>query len=99
MARALDTTVEYLAPLPKGTLTLKQIRQRLGRTQKATAVEVGVSSQMVSRVEAGTYGVSEPARWAAAYGLTEREWATAHEASRADRRRRIRAQKSDGGGE
>ncbi|WP_329151248.1 transcriptional regulator (plasmid) [Streptomyces niveus] len=91
LAGALSSTVDQLAP-PEGPVTLRQLRQSSGRTQRAVACEIGVTSQMVSRVEAGTYGVSEPERWAAAYRVTPEGWAEAHAASREDRRRRIRAQ-------
>lgn len=99
LADALGRKVEDLAP-PTAQLTLKQLRQTAGGTQKDVAARIGVSTQMVSRVENGVYGVKEPGRWAAAYGVSTTRWTEAWAAGREDRRRRIRAQpkKSGGGG-
>ncbi|NUK28510.1 helix-turn-helix domain-containing protein [Streptomyces lunaelactis] len=89
--------MDELAP-SEGPLTLRQLRQRRGQTQREVAANVGVTSQMVSRVEAGTYGVKNVARWAAAYGTREAKWTKAWRAGREERRQRIRAQtRSDGG--
>ncbi|WP_326655711.1 helix-turn-helix transcriptional regulator [Streptomyces sp. NBC_01750] len=97
LAKALGVSVGELAPA-EGPLTLRQMRQRRGLTQREVAAEVGVTSQMVSRVEAGTYGVKDASRWAAAYGTSEAKWTKAWRAGQEERRRRIRAQTRDDGG-
>ncbi|WP_438297857.1 helix-turn-helix domain-containing protein [Streptomyces sp. HUAS TT7] len=99
LADALGMPVDELAP-QEGPVTLRQLRQRTQQTQRAVADQVGVSSQMVSRVEQGTYGVKEPARWAAAYRVPVRQWKAAWAAGREARRQQIRSQtRSDGGTE
>ncbi|MER7952321.1 helix-turn-helix transcriptional regulator [Streptomyces sp. NPDC096079] len=95
LADALKVPMEELAPV-EGPLTLKQIRQREGITQKVMATKVGVSAHMVSRVENGVYGVREPTQWATAYGVTPSEWVEAWTAGREDRQKRIRAQTNQG---
>ncbi|MGW1666182.1 helix-turn-helix domain-containing protein [Streptomyces microflavus] len=95
LADALSCQVEELAPTG-AQLTLKELRQRQGGTQRDLAARIGVSTQMVSRVENGVYGVREPNRWAAAYGVSRAQWGAAWAASKEDRRRRIRAQPSEG---
>ncbi|MFF5808275.1 helix-turn-helix transcriptional regulator [Streptomyces sp. NPDC012746] len=98
LAEALRVPVEELAP-PASQLTLKQLRQqRAGITQKEMARRAGVSTQMVSRVENGVYGVTDETRWARAYGVSRAVWARAWAAGRADRQRRIRSQPGKGGG-
>ncbi|MHC3394700.1 helix-turn-helix domain-containing protein [Streptomyces lavendulocolor] len=98
LADALGRRVEELAP-PAAQLTLKQLRQHAGGTQKDVAGRIGVSTQMVSRVENGVYGVKDPDRWASAYGVSKAKWMKAWTAGREDRRQRIRAQpKKSGGG-
>lgn len=92
LARALDVSVDELAPL-KGPLTLGQIRQRRALTQRAVAEAAEVSVQMVSRVEGGHYGVRDPSRWAAAYQVTEDEWSQAWSHGRDARRAALRTKK------
>ena len=92
LARALDVSVDELAPV-KGPLTLKQVRQRKGLTQRAVAEAAEVSTQMVSRVEGGHYGVRDRPRWAAAYQVTEDEWNQAWSHGRDVRRTEIQQQK------
>ncbi|WP_327389151.1 helix-turn-helix transcriptional regulator [Streptomyces sp. NBC_01207] len=97
LAEALSLPVEELAP-PAPQLTLKQLRQQAGATQKEVAGRAGVSTQMVSRVENGVYGVKDEARWASAYGVSRTAWTRAWGVGRADRQRRIRSQPGKGGG-
>ncbi|MFI9203742.1 helix-turn-helix transcriptional regulator [Streptomyces sp. NPDC053048] len=89
LAQALQVEMDILAPSPPGPETLKHLRQRTGKTQRQVADEVGMSAQMVSRVESGVYRVREPGRWAPAYGVTPQQWLTAWQAGRDERRRRI----------
>lgn len=91
VAEALAVPVDRLSPVGKATPTLKQLRQRTGRTQRETAEVIGVSGQMVSRVEAGVYGVRDPAPWASAYQVTPPEWTAAWEAGREARRKEIKS--------
>jgi len=86
VARALSVPVVELVPEPP---TLGALRRRLGRTQRETGAMIGVSAGMVGRVEAGVYGVSAPAVWAAAYGVPVEEWQRVHAAGREARRRAI----------
>jgi transcriptional regulator with XRE-family HTH domain len=88
LAQALEVEVGELVD-DGGPITLKQIRQRLGLTQRQVAEAIGMSTQMVSRVETGVYGVSDPARWASAYRLTPEQWTAAWQAGRDARRRSI----------
>ncbi|MCY0961809.1 helix-turn-helix transcriptional regulator [Streptomyces sp. H27-H5] len=97
LAGALRLPLEELAP-PAPELTLKQLRQQAGATQRDVAGRAGVSTQMVSRVENGVYGVKDKARWAHAYGVTKAVWTRAWAVGRADRQRRIRSQPGKGGG-
>jgi transcriptional regulator with XRE-family HTH domain len=90
LADALATTVDKLCP-PAGPVALKDLRRRAGLTQRQLAETVGVSAQMVSRVEAGVYGVKDPDRWAAGYKVTRKQWVRAWEAGRAARRKRLTA--------
>jgi len=90
LAEALEVRVEELSP-NRGAPTLKELRQRTGLTQKQTAEVIGVSPGMVSKVEAGMYGVSDPARWAVGYRVGREEWIKAWEAGRALRRRVIKS--------
>lgn len=98
LAEALGSTVDELAP-PGPRMTLRQMRQRAGSTQQEVAERVGVSTQMVGRVENGVYGVKDPDQWAAAYGVSRTRWLKAWSFGREDRRQRIRTQPtaSDGG--
>ncbi|MEV6672869.1 helix-turn-helix transcriptional regulator [Streptomyces sp. NPDC051162] len=89
LAGALGVGVEELAPRAAGPATLKQLRQRTGRTQRQVAEAIGMSAQMVSRVEAGAYRASDPARWAPAYGVTPEQWLGAWQAGRDERCRDI----------
>ncbi|MEV4437891.1 helix-turn-helix transcriptional regulator [Streptomyces sp. NPDC049577] len=90
LADALRVSVEVLAPPGAvGRPTLKQLRQRTGRTQREVAEFIGMSSQMVSRVEAGVYRASDPGRWAPAYDVTPEQWLSAWQAGRDERRQRI----------
>jgi transcriptional regulator with XRE-family HTH domain len=98
LVAALKIPVEELAPT-SGALTLRRIRQESGRTQRQIASQIGVSAQMVSQVERGVYGVSKPAQWAAAYGVSRKRWRTAWEAGRDERRRRAEEQGAGRGGD
>lgn len=89
IAAALDSSVDELAPV-EGPLTLRELRARRGVTQKTVATEVGVSTGMVSKVENGKHGVKQPAKWAAAYGVSRKRWTQAWEAGREQQRLRIR---------
>ncbi|MGW3091663.1 helix-turn-helix domain-containing protein [Streptomyces sp. NPDC001108] len=89
LAAALGSSVDELAP-PEARVTLKQLRQRTGRTQKAVALQIGVSTQMVGRVENGVYGVKEPGRWAVAYRVSKARWLKAWAASREAKQQSIR---------
>ncbi|MEU1826675.1 helix-turn-helix transcriptional regulator [Streptomyces abikoensis] len=90
IAEALRIGVEELAPSPAtGPATLKQLRQRTGQTQRQVAEAIGMSAQMVSRVEAGVYRVRDPGRWAPAYKVSPEQWSTAWQAGRDARRRDI----------
>ncbi|MFF4709594.1 helix-turn-helix domain-containing protein [Streptomyces sp. NPDC001297] len=91
LARALAVPVDRLSPVGTTTPTLKQLRGRTGRTQKETAEVIGVTGQMVSRVEAGVYGVRDPVRWAAGYQVSPAEWTAAWEAGKEARRKEIKA--------
>ncbi|MEU2740953.1 helix-turn-helix domain-containing protein (plasmid) [Streptomyces sp. NBC_01136] len=93
LAEALAVPVDRLSPVGKATPTLKQLRRRTGQTQKQTAEAIGVSGQMVSRVEAGVYGVRDPVRWAAGYQVSPAEWTAAWEAGKQARRKEIKAGK------
>lgn len=93
LAEALAVPVDRLCSAGKATPRLKQLRRRTGRTQRQTAEAIGVSGQMVSRVEAGVYGVRDPARWAAGYEVSPAEWTAAWEAGREARRKEIKAGK------
>ncbi|MGW1839636.1 helix-turn-helix transcriptional regulator [Streptomyces sp. NPDC002067] len=97
LADALRVSTQELAP-PAGALTLRRIRQGKGGTQREFAARIGVSVQMVSQVERGIYGVSNPAKWAAAYGVSLKAWRSAWEAGREERRRRADAQRAGRGG-
>ncbi|MFP8906168.1 helix-turn-helix domain-containing protein [Streptomyces atacamensis] len=97
IAEALAVPVDELCPAA-GPPTLKQLRRRTGLTQKQTAQAIGVSAQMVSRVEAGVYGVRDPARWAAAYQVDRKAWTAAWEAGREARRREVQEQRDKGRG-
>ncbi|WP_011242299.1 helix-turn-helix domain-containing protein [Streptomyces noursei] len=97
LATALKTTTEDLAP-SEGAPTLRRLRQGKGRTQREIASLIGVSAQMVSQVERGVYGVSKPAQWAAAYGVSRRRWQTAWEAGRDERRGRAEDHRAGRGG-
>ncbi|WP_078652880.1 helix-turn-helix transcriptional regulator [Streptomyces sp. NRRL F-525] len=90
LAEALAVPVDRLSPVGKATPTLNQLRRRTGRTQRETADVIGVSGQMVSRVEAGVYGVRDTARWAVAYQVSPPEWTAAWEAGREARRTEIK---------
>ncbi|TDT93344.1 DNA-binding XRE family transcriptional regulator [Streptomyces sp. 846.5] len=90
LADALRTTVDALCP-PAGRVVLRDLRRRAGLTQRQLAEKVGVSAQMVSRVEAGVYGVKDPDRWAAGYKVTRAQWTRAWEAGRAARRKKLKA--------
>ncbi|MEU9079970.1 helix-turn-helix transcriptional regulator [Kitasatospora sp. NPDC048538] len=85
LAVALGVPIADLSP-PGEAITLKVLRRRTGLTQKQVAERVGVSPGMVSKVEAGMYGVRALARWAAAYGVSARAWAAAWKAGRERRR-------------
>lgn len=98
LAEALAVPVDQLCPTGKTTPTLQQLRRRTGRTQKQTAEVIGVSGQMVSRVEAGVYGVRDPTRWAAGYQVTPEQWTVAWEAGREARRKQIKAGRGTGKG-
>ncbi|MGK5631295.1 helix-turn-helix domain-containing protein [Streptomyces sp. URMC 123] len=88
LAQALRVSADELAP-SQGPVTLKQLRQRTGRTQRQVAEAIGMSAQMVSRVEAGVYRVRAPDRWAPAYQVTTDQWLVAWQAGRDAHRRRI----------
>ncbi|MGW2255122.1 helix-turn-helix transcriptional regulator [Kitasatospora sp. NPDC001660] len=88
LARVLGVTVKALAGKP---LTLKELRGTTGLTQRAMAEVIGMSGGMVSKVEAGLYGVSDVGRWAAGYQVTEEEWTAAWEAGRDQKKRQITA--------
>ncbi|MFD0409956.1 helix-turn-helix domain-containing protein [Kitasatospora sp. NPDC127116] len=90
LARALGVPVGELMP-PQGAPTLRVLRQRTGLTQRQTAEVIGVSAGMVSKVEAGMYGVRSVARWASAYGVGVKTWTKAWKAGR--ERRRAEAEK------
>lgn len=89
LAEALAVPVGELSPI-RGTPTLTELRKRTGLTQRQTAEVIGVSAGMVSKVEAGMYGVRDPDRWAAGYQVTRDEWTTAWQAGRENRRRSIK---------
>ncbi|MFI2077681.1 helix-turn-helix domain-containing protein [Streptomyces triculaminicus] len=89
LARALAVDVDELALPPQTPVTLKQLRQRTGQTQRQVAQAIGMSAQMVGRVEAGVYRAREPDRWAPAYQVTPEQWLAAWQAGRDERRRSI----------
>ncbi|MFB7030980.1 MULTISPECIES: helix-turn-helix domain-containing protein [unclassified Streptomyces] len=91
LAAALGTSVETFAP-PPAEATLKELRQLQGVTQRDMAKSIGVTTAMVSRVECGVYGVREPTRWAAAYGVSEERWARTWQTGREARQQRVRDQ-------
>ncbi|WP_443047194.1 helix-turn-helix domain-containing protein [Streptomyces sp. NBC_00267] len=93
LAEALAVPVDQLCPVGRAAPTLKQLRRRTGQTQKETAEAIGVSGQMVSRVEAGVYGVRDPVRWAAGYQVSPSEWTAAWEAGKEARRKEIKGRK------
>ncbi|MFQ6199143.1 helix-turn-helix domain-containing protein [Streptomyces sp. NPDC000405] len=90
IAEALRISVDELAPPPAtGPATLKQLRQRTGQTQRQVAEAIGMSAQMVSRVEAGVYRARDPDRWAPAYKVSPEQWLAAWQTGRDARRRDI----------
>lgn len=89
LAEALTVPVAELSPT-QGRPTLKELRKNIGRTQRQLAEVIGMSAGMVSKVEAGMYGVSDPDRWAAGYRVSRDEWAAAWEAGREKRRRAVK---------
>ncbi|MFF4291000.1 helix-turn-helix domain-containing protein [Streptomyces sp. NPDC001633] len=97
LATALHTTTQDLAPTSEEP-TLKRLRQEQGRTQREIAGKIGVTPQMVSQVERGVYGVSKPAQWAAAYGVSRKRWQAAWEAGREQRRQRAEDRRAGRGG-
>uniref|UniRef100_UPI003F49B1A4 helix-turn-helix domain-containing protein n=1 Tax=unclassified Streptomyces TaxID=2593676 RepID=UPI003F49B1A4 len=88
IARALGVEVGDLAPA-SGEITLKQLRQYTGLTQRQTAEVIGVSAGMVSKVEAGLYGVRDPQKWATAYQVSRAVWTAAWRAGRTSRRQAL----------
>lgn len=89
LAKALAVPVKELAPT-QGPPSLKELRRNTGRTQKQTAEVIGVSAGMVSKVEAGMYGVRDPDRWARGYQVSRKQWLAAWEVGRTARRRAIK---------
>ncbi len=87
LAQALGVTVGDLQP--ETPATLKGLRAATGLTQRAMSKVIGMSAAMVSKVEQGTYGVRDPARWAVGYQVTPEEWTRAWQAGREARRRAI----------
>ncbi len=85
LAVALGVPITDLSP-PGGAVTLRVLRRRTGLTQRQVAEAVGVSAGMVSKVEAGMYGVRALARWAAAYGVSAKAWTAAWRAGREARK-------------
>lgn len=69
LAEALGCSVHYLAPLPKEP-TLADYRERAGLTLEDMAARVDRHLGTVSRIEHGVTWPEDPARWAAAYGLS-----------------------------
>ncbi|MCX5199684.1 helix-turn-helix transcriptional regulator [Streptomyces sp. NBC_00249] len=96
LARVLCLPVEELAPPSPAPLTLKQVRQQTGATQKEVAERARVSTQMVSRVENGVYGVKDAGRWAKAYGVSRATWTKAWSAGREARQQLISPQPRKG---
>lgn len=95
LAQALGVDVEALAPSGQGPPTLTDVRHRIGLQQRDIARRVQVTVQMVSKVEAGVYGVRKPQRWAKAYGLSVEAWVAAWNAAREAGKRQ--AQQTMGG--
>ncbi|MEH0589791.1 helix-turn-helix transcriptional regulator [Streptomyces sp. B21-106] len=91
LAHALGVPADELR-LQSGSLTLRDVRTRLGLTQAQIAARIGVVRQRVSQVERGMSGVRAPFSWALAYGLTPAQWQSAHQASRDLVRQKVAAQ-------
>ncbi|WP_327072042.1 helix-turn-helix domain-containing protein [Kitasatospora sp. NBC_01302] len=71
LARALEVPTTDLAPLSR-TPTLHELRWHAGLTIAQTAERAGYTLSHTSAVLSGTVPVMEPARWAQAFGTTQR---------------------------
>lgn len=76
LATALDCTTAYLAPAPRRA-TLTQLRDAAGLSLRDIALVVGFTKNTVSRVEQGHQWPDDVQMWAAAYGLTLKQFAEA----------------------
>ncbi|MFP8886793.1 helix-turn-helix transcriptional regulator [Streptomyces mangrovi] len=91
IARALGVPLSEITPRGP-SLTLRDVRWRLGLTQAEMAARIGVVRQMVSQIERGVTDVRSTATWAGAYGPTVVQWTSAHKAARDPVRQKVAAQ-------
>lgn len=97
LAKALSVDLDYFVPPSTGALTLGQVRQRIGRTQREIARTLDMSVQMVSAVERGVYRPSHPERWASAYQMSRKRWWQAWQTGRDARIAAMKSTQGPGG--